>query len=144
MSKPYAFVWKKNCLWNRSLNSGNVKGVDMGWDFLAQSWMRLCTELEWRADLGENWHGKLLPWISSQKWFRTDLQSSSRGHKEGVARGGERWGEAEGRQGSCFWRRCQDTPGRHGCSVDHCVYAICQDQIMETAFLRKVLPNDSL
>lgn len=84
------------------MNSGNIKGVGMGWEFLAQSLMRLCNEPEWRAGLGENWPGKMWTWVSSQNWFRMDLQSSSCGHKEGVARGGER--EAEGRQGSCFWR----------------------------------------
>ena len=35
------FKTKKVCLWSRSLNSDNIKGVDMGWEFLAQSLMRL-------------------------------------------------------------------------------------------------------
>lgn len=65
------------------MNSGNNKGVDTGWEFLAQSLMRLCNGPEQRAGLGKNWPGKMLTWIVSQNWFRMDLQSSSRGHKEG-------------------------------------------------------------
>lgn len=76
------FFFLNICLWNRSLNSSNIKGMD--WEFLAQSLMRLCNEPEWRAGLGENWPGKMLTLLGSQNWFRMDLQNSSRGHKERV------------------------------------------------------------
>lgn len=51
------FFLKQICLWNRSLNSGNMKGVDVGWKFLAQSSMRFCNETK-----VERWTWGALTW----------------------------------------------------------------------------------
>lgn len=116
----------------------------MGWEFLAQSLPRLCNEPEQRAGLGEKGPGKMLTWISSQNWFRMICRVSPVSTREGVVCGGERWerlreGRAPASGGDT--NACQATIT----TVFVTLYnAICQDQIMKSTFLNKILPNYSL
>lgn len=103
----------------------------MGWEFLAQSSMRFCNEPWWRDGLGEDSPGKILTWLSSQNYFRMDLQSSSCGHRERLKEGRA---PASGGDTSV----CQAVMSTALCN------AFWQEQMMKTPFLCKILPNYSL
>lgn len=127
----------KICLWNRSLNSGSMKGGDVGWEFLAQSSMRFCNEPWWRDGFGEHSPGKILTWLSSQKWFRINLQSSSCGHREKVTCAGERLKEGRAPASGVDTSVCQAIMTTALCNASW-------EEQMQTPFLCKTLPNYSL